>query len=113
MHGTEHSLDERLDDHPNGRCTAIPKTKTWAELGFEGVPETQVQVERGIDLFEKLPDVDKERILGSRAAFEAYRAGAVTLSDFVGRRRSREWGTMRYARSLKETLRINTAANAD
>lgn len=83
---------------------AVPQTKTWAELGFKGVPETQVQVGKGVDLFEKLPDANKERILGSRSAFEAYKAGAVKLSDFVGRRRSRDWGTMRYARSLIQVL---------
>lgn len=104
MHGTVHSLAERLDDHPNGRCVAVPQTKTWAELGFKGVPETQVQVRKGVDLFEKLPDANKERILGSRSAFEAYKAGAVKLSDFVGQKRSKGWGTTRYARSLIQVL---------
>jgi len=32
MHGTVHRLEERLDDHVGGRCTAVPLTKTWAEL---------------------------------------------------------------------------------
>jgi hypothetical protein len=28
----------------------------------------------------------------------------VTLTDFVGQRKSREWGTTRYAKSLKEIV---------
>ena len=103
MHGTFHRLDERLDDHVNGRCSAIPVTKTWKELGFKDVPETQVQVGKGTDLFEKLSDADKEKILG-KAGFQAYKVGAVKLEDFVGRKVSREWGTMRYTRSLRDIL---------
>ena len=103
MHGTFHQLDERLDDHVNGRCSAIPVTKTWEELGFKGIPEARRQIETGADLFEKLPDADKEKILG-KAAFQAYKAGTVKLEDFVGRKVSREWGTMRYTRSLRDVL---------
>jgi len=103
MHGTFHQLDEHLDDHVNGRCSAIPVTKTWAELGFRDVPETSPEIPEGTDLFEKLSDADKEKILG-KAGFQAYKAGAVTLEDFVGRKRSREWGTMRYTRSLRDIL---------
>lgn len=103
MHGTEHTLDERLDDHPNGRCSMIPWTKTWEELGFTGISETRASVPKGVDLFERLPDADKKRILG-KAGFRAYKEGAVKMEDFVGRKGSREWGTMRYARSLRDIL---------
>ncbi len=103
MHGSFHRLDERLDDHPRGRCSMVPLTKSWRELGFKDVPETRVQVEKGTDLFEKLTGVEKEKILG-KAGFQAYKAGAVKLEDFVGRKRSREWGTMRHARSLRDIL---------
>ena len=34
----------------------------------------------------------------------AYRAGAVKLEDFVGRKRSRDWGTTRSAKSLSAIL---------
>ncbi len=45
----------------------------------------------------------QRRVLG-KAGYEAYRAGAVTLDDFVGARRSREWGTTLRARSLAQIL---------
>jgi len=108
MHGTKHTLDERLDDHPRGRCAMVPETKTWAELGFEGVPETQPEIETGESLFAKLPEEQQRRILGN-AAFEAYKAGQVKLADFVGQQSDPRWGTMRYTRSLREILGTSEA----
>jgi len=108
MHGTEHTLDEHLDDHPRGRCAMVPLTKTWKELGFEGVPETRVEVEPGELLFAKLPEEQQRAILGN-AGYEAYKAGVVTLADFVGQTSDPRWGTMRYARSLKEMLGASEA----
>lgn len=92
MHGTKHRLNERLDDHPNGRCTAIPIVR-----GFEE------EVPSGATLFDQQPEEVQRKILG-HAGYEVYRAGAVKLEDFVGRRRSREWGTIRYTRSLRAIL---------
>ncbi|MBI4492754.1 MAG: hypothetical protein HY690_08195 [Chloroflexi bacterium] len=96
-------MDERLDDHPRGRCAMVPVARTWAELGFKDVPETRVEVPKGAELFARLPPEQQRQILGP-AAFAAYRAGAVKLEDFVGRKRDPHWGTMRHARSLKGIL---------
>jgi len=32
MHGTFHSLDEELQDHPCGACSPIPHTKSWSDI---------------------------------------------------------------------------------
>ena len=93
MDGSIHALDERLDDHPNGRCAMTPV------LAGEEPPAR----ETGAEWFERQDDATQERVLG-KAGAEAYRAGAVTLQDFVGRRFSPEWGTTRYAKSLREIL---------
>jgi hypothetical protein len=103
MHGTVHRLDERLDDHVNGRCVALPRTRSWAELGFKGVPDNRPAIIMGAYRFAALDAAAQDTILG-KAAGAAYRAGAVKLEDFIGRRRSRQWGTMRYARSLRAIL---------
>lgn len=92
MHGSRHPVTETLDDHPNGRCTMVPIVK-----GHD--PE----IRTGDELFKELPPAQQEKILG-KAAHLAYQAGAVRLSDFVGRRDDPAWGTMRYARSLTEIL---------
>jgi SPP1 gp7 family putative phage head morphogenesis protein len=103
MSGTFHTNDERLDDHVNGRCAMVPKTKTWAELGFTGIDETAPKPRIGVDEFDKLTPEQQARVLG-KAGLEAYQALKVDLRDFVGQRNSPRWGTMRYARSLKRAL---------
>lgn len=40
LHGTVWPKDELMRNHPNCRCAMVPKTKSWADLGFPGVPET-------------------------------------------------------------------------
>jgi len=108
MHGTVHSFEETLDDHPNGRCAMVPVLKSWEELGVGGVPERPRERITGEELFAQLPEERQRRVLGN-AAFEAYRAGEVRLADFVGRRWTPEWGSMRYARSLRSILGNNRA----
>ncbi|MBX7220340.1 MAG: phage head morphogenesis protein [Blastocatellia bacterium] len=111
MHGTIHKLEERLDDHPNGRCTMVPRSKSFEELGIDGVPDTRPPLpETGEEGFAKLTPKEQDQILGI-AAGKAYRAGQVKLSDFVGRKRSTQWGTMRYARSLSDAIQ-NAQNNA-
>lgn len=92
MHGTFHPLKERLDDHPQGRCVAVPVVK-----GHK--PTTK----SGEDLFRLLPEAEQRAVLGA-GAWEAWKAGAVNLSQFAGQRSDPEWGTMRYRRSLREIL---------
>ena len=103
LHGSIHSLDERCDDHISGKCVALPRTKSWAELGFKGIPDNRPPIVLGTDRFAALSPAEQDAILG-KAGGAAYRGGAVKLEDFVARRRSRTWGTMRYARSLRGVL---------
>lgn len=99
MHGTIHSLDERLDDHPRGRCVPVPLSKSWAELGFAGIPDRRPQIERGVDWFARQTPEFQLVAMGP-SKFEAYARGEVELSDFVGRRFDPRWGSMRHERSL-------------
>lgn len=102
MHGTKHGLDEMLDDHPNGRCTMLPWTKSWAELGYEGIPDNP-ELEPGSALFEKLNPEKQRSILGP-AKYAAWRDGRFTFSQIVGRRDDARWGSMRFERSLKDLI---------
>lgn len=109
MHGTEHKLDEILDGHPNCRCSMVPKTITWSEIGkrygidLYDIPDTNPEIESGVSLFEKLPAEKQIKILGP-AKWAAWRDGKFILSDLGGRKRSREWGTHRYERSLQDLI---------
>jgi len=102
MHGTVHRLDERMDEHPNGRCTALPVLKPWRELGLD-IPDRRPVVVSGEDEFAKLTPAEQERVLG-KAAFVAWQDGAVALKDFAAHRHSAEWGDTLQVASLEKML---------
>lgn len=113
MHGTFHSLEETLDDHPNGRCTPLPVTKTWDELGYgdRGWSETSIGengIESGEDWFAAQPLSVWEQVLG-KAGAGAYISGQVKLVDFAGIQKSPIWGNSIYQRSLNDALKAAEA----
>lgn len=104
MHGEEFDSDEMLDTHPNCRCTMVPKTASWASLGFAGAgADEQLAVESGAGQFAKLSEAQQARVLGP-AKLAAYKAGAVELKDFVQVKTSPTWGKSRSAKSLRAVL---------
>ncbi|MFA6046179.1 MAG: phage minor head protein [Phycisphaerales bacterium] len=109
MHGSFHTNNERLDDHPNGRCSAVPRTKTWAELGIKGARETSPTIEKGADWFARQPE-DVQREMMGPAKYAAWKDDQFALKDMVGRSRSKEWGTHRFERSLTDILGEDKAA---
>lgn len=90
-HGTFHEVDEPgPHDHQSGRCTAMPKTKTWAELGFEDIDEpTDITPDAG-ERFRSLPEEDQRRILGPRR-YQAWVEGRYPMGDWSTRRTSPGW----------------------
>lgn len=102
MHGTKHSLEESMGTHPNCRCTMMPWTKSFAELGINVDPalETRVEVPSGSFVFANLSLRDKIAILGPEG-YDAYRQGA-KLTDFVRVTKSDDWGITRSVRSNAE-----------
>lgn len=102
MHGSFHRLDERLDDHPNGRCAPVPAVKPWKALGYD-IPDNRPVIESGEAAFARLTAQEQERVLG-KAAYAAFADGAVSLADFAGRRHSDDWGTTLARRSLREMV---------
>ena len=98
MHGTIHSVDERMATHPRCRCTMVPVTRSWQDLGFDA-PAAAITPAVGTDLFEQLPEAQKRSILGP-AKFAAYQEGAITLEDLRGFRRDPRWGLVGFERSL-------------
>ncbi len=102
MHGTAHGVDETLNDHPNGRCVMVPKTKTWRALGIDA-DERMPEIRAGTDLFAELSPAAQQEILGP-AMWLAWSNRAFALGDIVGTKRSAVWGDTRYARSLTEIV---------
>jgi hypothetical protein len=106
MNGSEHSLDEDMDEHVCGRCTPIPKTKSWADILGDGVDtsdleDTSPDVQDGSDWFDNQDEGTQRDILGT-AKYEAYANGDISLRDVVGVRTSSTWGNSVYVRSLAQ-----------
>jgi SPP1 gp7 family putative phage head morphogenesis protein len=103
LNGQEFDTDTPMASHPACRCSMVPKTKTWAELGFPNVKETRPTMESGESWFSRQPVSTQKAVLGPHA-YDAYSNGEVTLSDFIHIDRSREWGTTYRRGSLANAL---------
>lgn len=105
MHGEIAESEDDFDTHPNCRCTAIPVTQSWSDLGFPGVEDTAPEVESGEDWFAR-QDAGKQLSVLGPGKYAAYKDGRVTLHDFNQRTHSERWGGGRRARSLKDALAV-------
>lgn len=103
MHGTLLETDEMQPSHVSCRCTSIPRTKSWSDLGYDGIPDTRPQIESGRDIFERLPAERKATILGP-SKYKAYRDGDITFDDLAGFRDDPTWGRSVQERSLKSIV---------
>jgi hypothetical protein len=97
MTGTLHPVTERLDDHPNGRCSMIPELRD--------LPNAPMRT--GEEAFRDLDPSEQERILG-RGRFALYERGEATLADMVARPVHPRWGSMRREASITQS-RANAA----
>lgn len=111
QHGSVWPLDAIMETHPNCRCSWIPVTKTWAELGYEGIEDTNAKIERGTDWFAQLPAERQAAMLG-KGRFAAYQNG-VGLSDMIGRRTDRRWGKVAFIRPMRDLPAKLVAGSAD
>jgi hypothetical protein len=107
MHGTEHPVSERLQDHPNGRCAMIPLTRSNRERMVAATAGKADEFAAG------LSDLKLAQVLGSGAAAQAFRAGQVKLADFAGVRDSPKWGRSIHRKSLRAALRDRIRGVAD
>lgn len=89
MHGSLHSLEEPgPEGHQNCRCSRMPQTKSWRELGFD-MNEPASTVTSGADWFAGQPEAVQLQIMGP-ARLERLNDG-VPFSDLVQRRSTPGW----------------------
>ncbi len=93
LDGRLFDVDKPFPAHPNCRCVMIMFAP---DMPFPAI-------ESGSDWFERQPDEVKRQMM-SKVAFEAYQKGEIALQDFVGVKRSKVWGEMRYERSYNDIL---------
>lgn len=103
MHGTFLPLNEILDDHHSGRCSPVPQTKTYAELGFEGLPEETFNVFTGEQWFKGLNQTTQIRMMGP-GMHAAWADGAFEFSSLTRKYNNNVYGAMRREASLKSIL---------
>ena len=89
MDGKVFPLDKPPPMHVSCRCSVIPVPVSWRDLGVDA-PEPDLG-ETGAEWFAKQPASVQREMMGDEA-YKAYKAGRVTLDDFVGVRKSRTWG---------------------
>lgn len=99
MHGTRLPTEEVMGTHPQCRCVPVPRSKTWAELGFPGIGDSQLQVEDGPTWFARQTPDTQLATLGP-AKFDAYKNGRLDLADLVGYRVDKDWGPVRFEQPL-------------
>lgn len=104
MHGTLHPLAEPGPlDHQSGRCSRTPKTKTWAELGFD-IPEPPDVLPDAQSAFRALPRDDQLKIMGPQR-LNLLDAGRINWADIPQRRTTTGWRDSYHARSASDLER--------
>lgn len=91
MHGTRYDTEIPGPlGHPNCRCSRIPVTKTWAELGFTGMTDPEPIGETREQVLDSMSDEDMRRMLGARG-YQAWKAGDYPPEKWAVRRESDDW----------------------
>lgn len=75
--------------HQSCRCTAIPVTRTWAELGIDA-PEPVSVYQTGRDWFDQQPKDVQVEILGP-ARYREWAAGRLTWDQMIRTRQTDGW----------------------
>lgn len=103
-HGTEYPPDTPGPyDHQNGRCTFIPKTKSWADLGFPELEEPPSVFQNSQSWLDQNPE-DAIAAIGP----DRYRMlmdGQISLSDLSHRVENPNWRPSYTATSIIDLRR--------
>jgi SPP1 gp7 family putative phage head morphogenesis protein len=104
MHGTQHSLDDRMETHPACRCSQRPMLRPWGEINplLAGATQPRPEVP-GVTRFGQLTPASQRRILGPKL-YQAYADKRIVLSNVVKRTYSPKWGGGRRAATASELL---------
>lgn len=90
-HGSVHKVDEPgPNDHPQGRCARVPKTKAWKDLGIDGVEDDPLPDLDPMKVFKKLPEDQQRMVLGD-AGFEAWKSGRWPISKWSVEENPADW----------------------
>lgn len=105
QHGTEWPVDAYGPaDHVQGRCVFIDKTKSWAELGFTGIEDDDLDLQAERDeWWLNLTTTSQDATLG-KARADLLRSGQVQWSDLTTLKRNDQWMDHYVQTPLKDLL---------
>jgi hypothetical protein len=105
MDGEMFPLDESgPDDHQNGRCIAIPVTKSWDELGFTGIAEPDSNYQDAQSWFDGLPE-DQQLSIAGPGRLDAYQSGT-PWSDLSTTRSTEGWRDSRVPTPVADLVSV-------
>lgn len=102
LDGKRYPLSEPMDDHVQGRCTMLPITKTYHEMGVD-VDEPDFSREMAQDWFLRQDADTQEKMMG-KGMHAAWKAGVFKLEDIPKLIRSDVWGNSWVPRSLRDLV---------
>lgn len=105
MNGSHHAADEPMATHPNCRCTMVPRTFSWDELGMGGLGLTGagVSIPDGEEAFARAPASLQLQVLGP-GKYAAYERGDLSLADLRGFRDDPRWGRVGFEKPLRDVV---------
>lgn len=90
LDGSLHPADEAgPSDHVSGRCTALPQSKTWRELGID-LPEPKSILVPARDRFGDLSTGEQQTILGP-GRYSAWKAGDYPVDSWAVKHTNPDW----------------------
>lgn len=91
LHGTEYPIEDPGPlDHQSGRCARVPRTKSWADLGFPGIEEPDLGMQDAGAWFDSQDEATQRSMLG-RSRFEAWQRGDYPMSAWSVRKENPGW----------------------
>jgi hypothetical protein len=91
MNGTEHPLTEPgPEGHQNCRCSRTPRTKSWADLGFEGMDEPASRAPDAGEWFAGLTVEQQRSILGA-GRYDAWLRGDYPMDRWAVKVPNPDW----------------------
>jgi hypothetical protein len=99
LDGKRYTLDQALDEHPNGRCALVPEVLDYADLGLD-IPR-EPPLENARDWLGGQSSEVQRRVLGG-TRFDAWKAGEIELNQLAVVRPNRIWGDTAVVRPLNE-----------
>lgn len=88
------------DDHQRGRCTALPITKTWRDLGFDLDEPAPVPRQSGREWWEQQPRKVQDRTMGGAERAERLRDGRLSWDQVSVRQDNPGWRPSRHLAPL-------------